>query len=176
VINRLDAARSPTPELHWPTGDTPPPPLLSSLPSSPPQSAAQARRTQGKVSRMASREALSVYTCRQLDRLSEQAIEIAEEISLLRSTIQDQLPSTRSKVRKSRKQVGKFGALTTKDANRHINARKEKDHDTSVRKGRKMAPPSVLLTPTPAAEGAQIIDTPSRLPLSSVYYHNTDYL
>ena len=50
VTKRLDTARSPTPELHWLTWDTPPPPQLSNLPSSPPRSVAQATRTQGKIS------------------------------------------------------------------------------------------------------------------------------
>ena len=51
VISRLEAQRSPTPELHWQTGDTPPP-QSSSIPSSPPQSIARARRTQGKVAKI----------------------------------------------------------------------------------------------------------------------------
>ncbi|KAJ5982203.1 hypothetical protein N7451_012303 [Penicillium sp. IBT 35674x] len=126
VIERLTAARSPTPELHWPTGDSPPPPQIYSLPSSPPNSAAQARRTQGKISRIADREGIHSDTRRQVNRLSRQVIQMAEEISLLTSTIQPQLPPIPSTARKSRKQVGRFGAVTTKDARRHTATKKEK--------------------------------------------------
>ena len=101
---------------------------------------------------------------------------MAEEISLLTSTIEHQLPPARSKARKSQKQVGKFGALTTKDANRHIATRKEKDQEASVRKARRMAPPSLNSTPNSAAEAAQTAEIPRRLPLAPVNYHNTDYL
>jgi hypothetical protein len=175
VINRLDAARSPTPELHWPTGDTPPP-QSSSLPSSPPESAAKARRTQGKISRLADREAFKPATRRQVDRLSRQVVAMAEQIGLLSSTIEHQLPRIPSKVRKSRKQVGKFGALTTKDANRSIAAKQQKEHEASVRKARRMAPPSVLLTPISAAEEDELADTPSRIPIEPVYQFNRGYL
>lgn len=88
VIQRLDVTRSPTPELRWPTGDTPPPPRLSSLPSSPPISAAQARRTQGNMYRIADREGITPDARRQINRLSRQVIQMAEEISLLTSTIE----------------------------------------------------------------------------------------
>ena len=176
VIERLDAARSPTPELHWPTGDTPPPPQSSRLPSSPPKSAAQARRTQGKISRIADRKGIDTDTRRQINRLSRQVIQMAEEISLLTSTVQHQLPPMPSNARKSQKRVGRSGALTTKDAKRLAAARKTKDDAASVRKGRKMAPPSQLLTPESATEEAESAETPSRLPLDPVYYFNTDYL
>ena len=176
VIERLDTARSPTPELHWPTGDTPPPPQSSSLPSSPPQSAARARRTQGKISRITDREGIQPDARRQINRLSRQVVQMAEEISLLTSTIQHQLPAMPSNSRKSRRQVGKFGAMTTKDAKRHAATKKEKEHTASVRKGKKMPPPSQLLTPESATEEVETAETPSRLPLHPVYYFNTDYL
>ena len=80
------------------------------------------------------------------------------------------------KARKSKKEVGRFGAITTKYAKRHATTKKEKEHAASVRKGRKMAPPSVLLTPESATEEAESAETPSRLPLDPVYYFNTDYL
>lgn len=126
VIKRLDTARSPTLELHWPTGDTPPPPQSSSLPSSPPKSVAQARYTQGKVSRIADRDGIQPDTRRQINRLSKQVVQMAEEISLLTSTIEHQLPPMPSNTRKSQKQVGKFGATTTKHALRHVAIRKER--------------------------------------------------
>lgn len=176
VIERLDAARSPTPELHWPTGDTPPPPQSSSLPSSPPKSVAQARYTQGKVSRIADRDGIQLDTRRQINRLSKQVVQMAEEISLLTSTIEHQLPPMPSNTRKSQRQVGKFGAITTKHALRHVATRKEKDHAASVRKGKKMPPPSVLLTPESVAGEVQSAETPSRPPLDPVYYYNSDYL
>jgi hypothetical protein len=176
VIKPLDAARSPTPELRWPTGDTPPPPQSSSLPSSPPDSAAQARYTQGKISRMVNREDLSPNISRQLNRLSHQLVKMAEEVSLLQSTIQHQLPPMRSTARKSKKQVGKFGAITTRDAIRYAKVKQDKRDAASVRAGKKMAPPSQLLTPPSPTEVAEIEETPSRLPLKPVYYFNTDYL
>ena len=175
IIERLDSARSPTPELHWPTGDTPPP-QSSSIPSSPPKSATQARRSREKMSRIADREGIQPDTRRQINRLSHQVIQMAEEISLLTSTIQHQLPPMRSKARKSQKQIPKFGALTTKDANRHIAKRKEKDDKASVRKGRKMAPPSLISTPKSATEGAEIADTPSRVPMAPEYQFSSGYL
>lgn len=49
VLEAIKTARSPTPELHWPTGRTPPPPQSSSLPSSPLMSTTEARRMQSKV-------------------------------------------------------------------------------------------------------------------------------
>jgi hypothetical protein len=101
---------------------------------------------------------------------------MAEEIGLLTCTIQHQLPPIPSTARKSRKQVGKFGAMTTKDARRHTATKKEKEHAASVRKGRKMAPPSQLLTPESATKAVETAETPSRLPLKPVYYFNTDYL
>ena len=126
VIECLDAARSPTPELYWPTGDTPPP-QSSSLPSSPPRSAAQARRTQGEMSRIADRQGINPDTRRHINLLSCQVIQMAEEISLPTSTIQHQLPPMPSKARKSRKEIGRFGAVTTNDAKRHAMTKKEKN-------------------------------------------------
>ncbi|KAJ5144328.1 hypothetical protein N7476_004862 [Penicillium atrosanguineum] len=128
------------------------------------------------MSWIADREGNNPDTRRQINRLSRQVIQMAEEISLLTSTIQHQLPPMPSKARKSRKKTGKFSALTTKDAKRHATTRKEKEHAASVRKGRKMAPPSLLLTPESATEEAESAETPSRPPLDPVYYFNTDYL
>ncbi|KAJ5149826.1 hypothetical protein N7448_001404 [Penicillium atrosanguineum] len=87
VMERLDSTRSPTPELHWPTGDTPPP-QSSSILRPPPESATQARRSQETMSRRSDREAIQLDTRRQINRLSRQVIQMAEEISLLTSTIQ----------------------------------------------------------------------------------------
>lgn len=101
---------------------------------------------------------------------------MAAEISLLTSTIQHQLPPMPSSARKSRKQVGRFGAMTTKHAKRYAVTKKDKEHAASVRKGRNVAPPSLFLTPESATEEAQTAETPSRLPLNPVYYFNTDYL
>lgn len=79
-----------------------------------------------------------------------------------------------SSTRKSQKQVGKFGASTTKHALRHVAARKEKDHAASVRKGKKMALPGLFWTPDLATEEVESAEAPSRPPLDPVYYYNTD--
>lgn len=151
VIQRLNTARSPTPELHWPTGDTPPP-QSSSIPSSPTKSAVQARRTQGKIPRIPDLVSIHLNTRRPINWLSHQVVQMAENISLLTPAIEHQLPPVRSKTRKSQKQVGKFGALTTKDAIPHI--AKEKNHEPSVRNARRMAPPSLNSTPNLAVAEA----------------------
>ncbi|KAK9242001.1 hypothetical protein V1506DRAFT_124350 [Lipomyces tetrasporus] len=88
------------------------------------------------------RKGIDLDTRRQINQLFRQVIQMAEEISLLTSTIQHQLPPTPSNTRKSQKQVGRFGALTTKDAKRLTGTRNTKDNAASIRKGRKMAPPS----------------------------------
>ena len=102
VIERLNTARSPTPELHWPTGDTPPP-QSSSIPSSPPESAAKARRTREKISRMADREGMSPNVRRAFDRLARAQIQLSEQVGLLTATMQHQLPAMPSTARKSQK-------------------------------------------------------------------------
>ena len=173
VIERLDSATTPTPELYWPTGDTPPPQSFS-IPSSPPKSATQVRRSQEKMSRIADREAIQPDTRRQINRLSRLVVQMAEEISLLTSTIQH--PPIRSKARKSQQPIGKFGALTTKDANRQIAKRKEKDDNASVWKARKIAPPSLVSTSKPATGEAENADTPSRLSMAPEYQFNSGYL
>ena len=77
---------------------------------------------------------------------------MAEEISLLTSAIEHQLPPVRSKTRKSQKQVGKFGVVTAKDAIPNI--AKEKNHEASVQNARRIAPPSLNSTPNSAAAEA----------------------
>lgn len=176
VLEAINAARSPTPELHWPTGDTPPPPQSSSLPSSPPISATEARRTQNKITRMADREEVSPYIHRQFDRLTRAQVQLAEEVSLLTATIQHSLPPIPQTARKLKKQIGKFGVLTTKDANRKIAVRRQQEDKTSERKAKQQRTLGLESTPQTAAEGAQTLDTPSKLPLAPVYYYNTDYI
>jgi len=96
------------------------------------------------------------------------------EVSFLTSTIQQQLPPIRSKARKSQKQIGKFGALTTKDVNRCITKWKEKDHEAGVRKAGK-APRSLISTKS-ATEEAESAGTSSRVPVAPEYQFHTCYL
>ncbi|KAJ5117318.1 hypothetical protein N7448_010950 [Penicillium atrosanguineum] len=174
MINRLEAQRSLTPELHWPTGDTPPP-QSSSIPSSPPGSIIQARRTQGKISRMVDREDLSLYIRKQFDRLTRAQVQLAEEVGLLTSTIQHQLPLMPSAARKSKKQVGKFGALTTKDANRQIAKRKGKDYGASVRRPTREAP--LGLEPTPKSVSVEEIvpHVPINIAQAAGYHYHPSF-
>ena len=171
VIDRLNEERSPTPELHWPTGGTPPP-QSSNIPSSPPESAAKARSTQGKIFRMADREDLKPEIRRQLHRLSRTHVQIAEQIKLLTSTIDNQLPAMSATARKSRREVGKSGILTTKDANRKIAARKRQEDQASERKAKKQRTLGLEPTPKTAAEDNLTLDTPSREPQEPSYYYH----
>ena len=170
VISRLEAQRSPTPELRWQVGDTPPP-QSSSIPRSPPQSVARARRTQGKVAKMDVRP----EQLRQLNRLSRQNVQMAEQIQLLTSTIQHQLPPMPSTTRKSQRQVGKFGALTTKDANRQIAKRKGKDYEASVGKARRTAPLGLDSTHKTALEEATTPQVPINMAQAANYYYHPSF-
>ena len=134
VIDRLSAQRSPTPELYMQTGTTPPPPDSSSIPSSPPVSAKEARRVQTKLLKRADKENISPEFLRQLNRVTRIGIQFAEEVGLLNSTIQHQLPAMPSTARKSMRQVGKFGAIVTKDAKRRIGDRAKKEGAAATRK------------------------------------------
>ena len=71
------------------------------------------------------------------------------------------MPST---ARKSQKQVGKFGALTTKDANRMVKRRKEKEEQASVRKAKRNAVSEKKPVAITAAEEHLMLETPSRMP------------
>ena len=161
VIDRLNAARSPTPELYWQTENTPPP-QSSSIPSSPPITMLQARHTQDKLFKLAERVGTDIG--RQFNRVARTQVKLAEEINLLTSTLQHQLPMMPSPARKSQKQVGKFGALTTKDANRMVKRRKEKEEQASVRKAKRNAVSEKQPVATTAAEEHLMLETPSRMP------------
>ena len=80
VIDRLNAARSPTPELYWQSGNTPPP-QSSSIPSSPPTTTLQARHTQDKLFKLAER--VSPDIGHQFNRVARTQVKLAEEINLL---------------------------------------------------------------------------------------------
>lgn len=53
-------------------------------------------------------------------RVAQAQIRRTEEIGLLTNTLETILPRQRQTARKGGKQIGKFGVLSTKDANRHI--------------------------------------------------------
>ena len=76
---------------------------------------------------------------------------MAEEIDLLTSTTQHQLPAMSSTARKSRREVGKFGVLTTKDASRKIAVRKQKEDQAGARKAKKQRDFGLESTPKIAA-------------------------
>jgi hypothetical protein len=160
VIDPLNATRSPTPELYWQSGNTPPP-QSSSIPSSPPTTTSQACHTQDKLFKLAER--VSPDIGRQVNRVARTQVKLAEEINLLTSTIQHQLPTMPSTAQKSQKQVGKFGALTTKDANRMVRRRKEKEEQASVRKAKRNAVSEKKPVAKTAAEGHLMLETPSRM-------------
>ena len=81
------------------------------------------------------------------------------------------MPST---ARKSQKQVGKFGALTTKDANRQIAKRKNKEYEASVRKAGRTAPLGLPSTPTRAlGEGNGPLTPIDIAQAANHYYHKS---
>lgn len=168
VIDRLNAQRSPTPELYMQTGTTPPPPDSSSIPSSPPVSAEEARRVQNKLLKRADKENISPEFLRQVNRIARIGIQFAEEVSLLNTTIQDQLPAMPSTARKSMRQVGKFGAIVTKDAKRRIGDRVEEEDAAATRKIARAAASEAR--PTVAAPSGDDImpETPIRVQLQPI--------
>ena len=100
---------------------------------------------------------------------------MAEQIQLLTSTIQHQLPPMPSTTRKSQKQVGKFGALTTKDANRQIAKRKGKDYEASVGKARSTAPLGLDSMNKTAPEGSTKPQTPIDIAQAANYYYHPSF-
>ncbi len=52
--------------------------------------------------------------------IAEAQICLTEQIRLLNNTLETILPKQRQIIRKSRKEIGKFSVLSTKDANRYI--------------------------------------------------------
>lgn len=103
---------------------------------------------------MAAREEVSPYIRRQFDRLTRAQVQLAEEVGLLTATIQHSLPPIPQTARKSKKQIGKFGALTTTDANRKIAVRKQQEDKASERKTKQQRTLGLQLTPSTAAEEA----------------------
>ena len=79
VNDRLNAARSPTPELYWQTGNTPPP-QSSSIPSSPPTTTSEARHTQDKLFELAER--VSPDIGRQVHRVARTQVKFGPRRSI----------------------------------------------------------------------------------------------
>ncbi|KOS39223.1 hypothetical protein ACN38_g9942 [Penicillium nordicum] len=124
VIEPLVAAQTPEPDLKIFDG-TPPPEQISSIPNTPPKSVWDARRTRNKMVNILDKSPLPADIRDQLLRVAQSQIQLAEDKGLLQDTLENRLPKQRKIARKSQKQIGKFGALSTKDANRHIRDRKK---------------------------------------------------
>lgn len=74
-------------------------------------------------------------------RVGRAQIRLTQDVKLLNDTIETMLPKPRKIARKSQKQIGKFGALSTKDANRRIKDRKKADEQKeALQKLRNMTP------------------------------------
>ena len=164
IIDLLNAAKSPTPDLYWPTGETPPPPS-SSIGSDPPVDTKQAQRIEAKLYKLAVKEDASPVLRQQLDRVSRAQMKLAEEISILHNTINNQLPPLPSqKVRKSQRRVGKCGILSTKDSNRRIAVRREDEAKANVRKAKRSTTIGANNSTTKEPLGYSLVETPSRVP------------
>ncbi|OQE21113.1 hypothetical protein PENSTE_c012G09731 [Penicillium steckii] len=122
IIDKLANEQSPTPELQIWTG-SPPPQQASSIPSSPPNNSYAARRTSDKMANLLQNKAIPDELRRQFGRVGRLHVRLAQDIDLLNDTLECQLPKQPTTARKSQRQIGKFGVLTTKDAVRLANER-----------------------------------------------------
>lgn len=128
VIDRLVAEQTPEPELQIFDNNTPPPEQISSIPNTPPKEVSDAYRTRNKMTNLLDKSPnIEADIREQLLRVAQSQIRLTEEIGLLNNTLESILPKQRQIARKSQKQIGKFGVLSTKDANRHIKDRKKAD-------------------------------------------------
>ena len=109
---------------------------------------------------------------RAFDRLARAQTQLAEQFGLLTATMQHRLPAMPSTARKSQKRVGKFGVLTTKDANRQMAKRKNKEYEASVRKAGRTAPLGLASTSKRAPEEENVPLTPiGMVQAANRYYH-----
>ncbi|KAJ5798982.1 uncharacterized protein N7503_006487 [Penicillium pulvis] len=94
-----------------------------------------------------------------MQRVARTQARLIEDIDLLYDTLENQLPKKPTIARKSQQQLGKFGALTTKDAVRFANDRKTKDerkeYNASIRDQTPLGTPA---TPTPITFGQKYPD------------------
>lgn len=121
VIDSLVAEQTPEPELQIFDDNTPPPEQVSSIPTTPAKSVYDAQRTYNKMVNLFDQSPnIEVKIRTQMLRVAEAQIRLTEQIGLLNNTLETVLPKQRQIARKSRKQIDKFGVLSTTDANRHI--------------------------------------------------------
>lgn len=94
VIKPLVDSQTPEPKLRWFDGPQSPPlqQQASSIPSSPPKSSAEARRTRDKIHDVLQQYSISADLRRQLQRVARPQIRLAEDLSLLNDTLENRLP------------------------------------------------------------------------------------
>lgn len=128
VIDRLVAQQTPEPELQTfdGHGGASSPVIMSSIPSGP-ANRFSARCTRDKLNHIADLESIPEHISRQLRRVGRSQVYITEDNGLLVDTLENQLPKKPTIARRSQKQLGKFGALTTKDSVRHARERNTRD-------------------------------------------------
>ncbi|KAJ6001156.1 hypothetical protein N7481_001565 [Penicillium waksmanii] len=160
IIKPLVEAQTPKPELQiFDSNKTPQLQVASSIPSSPPKSSADARRTCDKVKSLLNRDDVPADIRRQIQRVAKSQVQLTEDIGLLYNTLENRLPKKPTIARKSQKQLGKFGALTTKDAIRFANDRKTKDERKEYNAAvRNQVPLGTPATPTPITFGQKYPD------------------
>ena len=117
---------------------------------------------------------MSPLVRRAFDRLAHAQIQLSEQVGLI--TAQNQLPAMPSTARKSQKQVDKFGALTTKDANRQMAKRKNKEYEANVRKAERTALLGLASTSMRALEGEEnVLLTPTDMAQAANHYYHPSY-
>ncbi|KAJ5240598.1 transcriptional regulator family: Centromere protein B DNA-binding region [Penicillium citrinum] len=134
VIDPLANEQTPEPELQ---NLAVPPPLFgqaSGIPSRTPDSASNARRTRDKLANLVRHEIISEERRHQTERVGRSQVRLAEDIGLLTDTLENQLPKKPTIARRSQRQIGKFGALTTKDAVRYAYNRNNKGNTKDKKK------------------------------------------
>ncbi|KAJ5976596.1 hypothetical protein N7481_010303 [Penicillium waksmanii] len=136
---------------------------MSSIPSSPP-TRLSARRTRQKLGHIASLEIIPEKLGRSLRRVGRSQVYLTEDNGLLVDTLENQLPKKPTIARKSQKQLGKFGTLTTKDAIRHARERnirdEKKDANAKVRSTIPLGAPYTTPTPKPLDSYTENYPTP----------------
>jgi hypothetical protein len=73
---------------------------------------------------------------------------------------------------KSRREVGKFGILITKGANRKKAVKKRQEDQASERKAKKQRTLGLESTPKTAEEDNLMLEKPSREPRAPPYYYH----
>lgn len=137
IIQRLQDALPPIPELSAPDlrayGESTPPPNLSSssVENTPPKSVQDLEKNQKKLLKIFTTETLTPKLQRGLQRAFYHHKRTAEELAIMSDTVsrmrQMQAPRRRQITKREIPKIGDSGILSTKDANRSMKVRREKE-------------------------------------------------